>query len=170
VDAIRHLGLEKRDVNAGNDLDHSLHLNGKVVGERHVSQGFRVETGTAPEQGVLDRDLDGLTLYKLVGNGYRVVKRSDLLDDGHLAVLVEINEGIDCRGIAIMNALVGDLKGPDILQLLDADLLSLQLFRVESRRLHYAGGKEIRQKDNDNRENRVGQDFVKRAHTIYSDF
>ena len=73
----------------------------------------------------------------------RVVKGADLHEDAHLTFLVELLESVERGGVPVVDALVGNLKVTDVLQLLDGDLLPCSLFLVESYRLHDAVVNEV---------------------------
>ena len=64
--------------------------------------------------------LDGLG----VGDGEGVVHGTDLHHDLHLAVLIELLEGVDGRIELAGDGLIGNLQGTDVLEALHGDLLA----------------------------------------------
>ena len=141
----------------------SSHLHGCAAGERNGCKGVDAEVVAAEEQGVLDRDLgdDGedevlvaglihlekflgsdlaVGLLDLLGVGpcHGVVGGADLHDNGHLAVLIEVLEGVDGRDELAVDALVGYLEGTDVLQALDGHRLAFFFLLVEVDGLHDA--------------------------------
>ena len=88
-----------------------------------------------------------------------VVFRTDLADDGDLAVLIEVDQGIHHRGIVAIGVFVGHLKGTDVLQPFDADIQALVALLVEFHRLVDAPVEKECQCEDAERENEIGQKF-----------
>ena len=168
---VRHLRLEEGDLDAGDGLHDSGHLevlgglfrDGCLVDERNLVDRIDVEAGPSGEEGVLHGDLPGdredepvvALLVKVVqtlvgdalvglphlcgvGDCEGVVLGTDLENDLHLALVIELLEGVEGSSVPVVDALEGDLEVADILELLDGDRFPCIDLLVEMDRLHHA--------------------------------
>lgn len=78
-----------------------------------------------------------------MGHSEGVVGRTYLHDDGHLAVLIEVLQGIGCGDEASVDTFVCHLESPDVLQALDGYRRAVVPLLVEVYRLHNAAVDEV---------------------------
>ena len=186
--------LEQRHLDTGDGLHDRVGLHGHLAGERDVLEGVGAEVRTAVEQGVLHRDrgadgehqllalavefhelgvllllaqlLESLVILVLVGilDGEGVVVGTDLHDDVHLAVVVEVDEGVDAGRVPVVDTLEGNLEGTDVLEALDGDFLAAGLFLVEVNRLHDTAVNTVNTADSSQGEEDLDEDFDNLVH------
>lgn len=101
--------------------------------------------------------LDGLRVL----NSRGVIHRTDLHYDCHLSVVVEIDEGIDSRGISAVFCLESYLKCTDILHLLDSHAFTVVSLLVEVDRFHNAADNRHYENDDNDREYKPSQNLFK---------
>ena len=156
---IGHLCLEQGNINARNFFDGGVHKDGVAISEGDVFEVLCLEVGPVLEQGVPYGDLNSFTLYKIHCHCNGVVHGTDGTDNGHLAVIVEINESVNARGKFAVHILVCYLQGADVFEFYNGCSLSDSFLFVEFHRLLNALDKQEHKHQDDDWEYDVSENL-----------
>jgi hypothetical protein len=98
-----------------------------------------------------------------MGDGKGVILGTDLHDNLHVSIEIEILEGVDGGAELVVHALVGDLEGTDVLEALNSDFGTASRLFVEVNRLQDAGHDSVHQCDDDGRKDEPSQKLFEKS-------
>ena len=98
--------------------------------------------------------------------GEGIVHGADLHHDLHLAVLIELLQGVHGGVELAGDGLVGDLQGTDVLETLYGDSLAGLLLLVEVDRLHDVAVEQVHETDNGRSEDKLNDNLYTFVHCI----